>query len=160
MRGPKPQPTVIKMLRGNPGKRAFNQEEPAPAGVISTEMPEELTTAIEQSEWNKTIVPAIRNGTITATDRPTAIAHCVYWATWRSQLLEAERHPHIIAVGPNKHPMPNPARGMANKTYQILLKIDADLGLTPSSRSRVHASKGSKPMSAVEKFKAEKQRRA
>jgi P27 family predicted phage terminase small subunit len=68
-----------------------------------------------------------------------AIAHCELWATWRSQILEAGKHPHVIGVGPQKHPMPNPARTMSNKTLQQLRGIDAELGLTPVSRSRVVA---------------------
>jgi P27 family predicted phage terminase small subunit len=136
MRGRKPKPTVLKLLNGNPGKRPLNDHEPKP-GHLTEDIPPELDKTDAKEEWQRTIVPAIRRGQITAADRVFAIAHCDLWATWRSQLADASRHAHVVAVGPNQHPMPNPARGMANKTFLLLAKVDAELGLTPSSRSRV-----------------------
>ena len=34
-RGPKPTPTALKLLRGNPGKRPINVDEPQPRPVES-----------------------------------------------------------------------------------------------------------------------------
>lgn len=138
VRGRKPVPTALKLLRGNPGKRAINRWEPTPA-PLALDCPEELSDPAEREEWARTITPAIGIGQIAASDRLLAIAHCVLWATWRSQLSEASKHPHVVAVGPDKHPAPNPARMMANKTLQLLVKIEAELGLTPVSRTRIHA---------------------
>src|SRR5262245_54938305 len=109
------------MLRGNPGRREFNKEEPLP-GALGTEIPAELTEVDAQREWTRAIVPAIERGQITADDRVFAIAHCELWATYRSQLAEASKHAHVVAVGKNKYPTPNPARVMANKTLMILAK--------------------------------------
>jgi P27 family predicted phage terminase small subunit len=82
-------------------------------------------------------VPVIQIGQITSADRVLAIAHCELWATWQSLLAEAARHPHIIAAGSSKYPMPNPARVLANKTLQLLAQVDEKLGFSPTSRSRV-----------------------
>jgi P27 family predicted phage terminase small subunit len=139
MRGRKPKPTVLKFREGNPGKRPLNAREPKPRS-LAPECPPELTAPDAIEEWTRTIVPAIESGQITAADRVFAIAHCELWATWRSQLADAARHAHIVAVGPNQHPMPNPARGMANKTFTLLAKVDAELGFTPTSRSRVQVA--------------------
>jgi P27 family predicted phage terminase small subunit len=136
MRGRKPKPTVLKLLHGNPGKRKINDKEPMPAPLPDA-CPPELTDGDAQQEWARTIVPAIARGQITSADRVFAIAHCDLWATWRSQLADASRHAHVVAAGKSGHPMPNPARGMANKTLMLLAKVDAELGLTPVSRSRV-----------------------
>lgn len=140
MRGRKPVPTALKLLKGNPSKRPINKEEPQP-DALPINCPIEVTTDDAKQEWIRTIVPAIHRGQITAADRVFAIAHCELWATWRDQLKDAARHAHVIAAGKNSHPMPNPARCMANKTLMLLAKIDAELGLTPVSRSRVHAAK-------------------
>lgn len=134
MRGRKPTPTVLRVLRGNPSRRPINALEPK-HGVLSTDCPEELADPEARREWDRTIVPTIRLGQVTAADRAFAIAHCELWATWRSQMADAARHPHVVAVGDK--PTPNPARGMANKTLLLLAKIDAELGLSPTSRSRV-----------------------
>lgn len=160
MRGRKPTPTVLRMLRNNPGKRAINREEPEPE-KLSKACPDELSDSVAQKEWKRTIVPAIERGQITAADVVMSIAHCELWSTWRSQLAAAAKHAHVIAVGPNKYPAPNPARGMANKTFQLLKSVDAELGLTPSSRSRV--TKVARPgaaRSTVQQFRAQKSRTA
>ena len=136
MTGRKPTPTVLKMLRNNPGKRRLNVDEPQPE-ALALDLPPELTDAVARAEWTRGIVPAIRGGQITGADRTLAIAHCDLWATWRSQLAEAAQHAHVIAAGPNRYPMPNPARVMSHKTLQLLTKVDAELGLSPTSRSRV-----------------------
>lgn len=139
--GPKPQPTVLKLLNGNPGRRKLNTAEPKPE-PIAPDCPPEITDVDAVAEWARTIVPAITRGQVTSADRVFAIAHCELWATWRSQLADAARHPHVVASGPQKHPMPNPARGMANRTFLLLARVDAELGFTPSSRSRVTVAGG------------------
>jgi P27 family predicted phage terminase small subunit len=138
MRGRKPIPTVLKVLRGNPGQRRLNPHEPTPDPLEEATPPELEAQPIAAAEWARAIVPAIRRGQVTAADRAAAIMHCDLWCTWRAQLAEANALPHVVLVGEHGHPVPNPARGMANKTLALLLRIDAELGLTPSSRSRVH----------------------
>ena len=139
MRGRKPKPTTLKLIDGNPGRRPLNANEPHP-DALDTDLPLELEDPLAQEEWRRTIVPAIDTGQITAADRMFAVAHCELWATWRSQVAAAAQHAHVVAVGKNKRPMANPARGMANRTLLLLAKIDAELGLSPTSRSRITVS--------------------
>jgi P27 family predicted phage terminase small subunit len=156
MRGRKPTPTVLRVIRGNPGRRPVNKDEPKHAG-LAVACPPELSDPEAQAEWKRTIVPAIELGQITTADRSFAIAHCELWATWRSQIADAARHPHVVSAGASKHPIPNPARGMANKTLMILAKIDAELGLTPTSRTRVGVGgRGAAKKSTVDRFRARK----
>jgi P27 family predicted phage terminase small subunit len=147
VRGRKPLPSVLRAAGGNAGHRPINHDEPQP-DPLPTDVPEELQDAAERQEWTRTIVPAISSGHITVADRVMAIAHCHYWATWRDQLAAAAKHAHVVAVGKNKYPMANPTRIMANKTFQLLAKVDAELGLTPTSRTRVRAAKPTGPTAA------------
>lgn len=152
MRGRKPKATVLKLLDGNPGRRPLNLDEPHPDNLEEA-CPDELLDPIARAEWDRAIVPAIRIGQITSADRPLAIAHCELWAARRSQLLEAKPHPNIVAAGKNKYPMPNPALTMASKTLHLLLKVDAELGFSPTSRSRVKV-KNRSPKPTIEKQRA------
>ena len=136
MRGRKRLPTVVKLLRGNRNGRPLNPNEPKPP-ALTTDCPDELTDPIARKEWERIIPAAIARGQITTDDRVMAIAHCELWATWLSQITAALQHPHIVASGPHKHPIPNPARCMANKTLLMLARVDAELGFSPASRSRV-----------------------
>lgn len=135
MKGRKPKPTAEKLLTGNPGKRPLNDREPQ-YGPLPVDVPIELTDPEAVAEWQRTVVPAITKGQIQTTDRVLAIAHCELWATWRSQVALAARNPHVVATKTG-HPMPNPARGMANTTLKLLGKVDSELGFSPTSRSRI-----------------------
>ena len=105
------------------------------------------------------IVPAIESGIVTAADRAMAIAHCDLWAVWRSQLAEAATAPHVLHVGPNAHPTPNPIRGMCNTTGKMLRAVDLALGLTPTTRGRVVPQRPAKPTTTkVERFMARKKK--
>ena len=140
MRGRKPKPTILKLLAGNPGHQRLNHQEPRP-GRLATDVPAVLAGNAEATaEWARVIVPAIHLGQIAVTDFALAVGHCVQWACWRSQLDDAGRHAHVIGVGRDKYPRPNVARQMANQSLALLIRIDAELGLTPASRSRVTAT--------------------
>lgn len=138
MKGPRPTPTVLKILRGNPGRRAINTSEPEP-GALDPRTPRELADKDARAEWRRTIVPAIATGQITAADRSLAILHCSLWATWVSQNAIAAERPHVTLNARLGSQTPNVVRGMANKTIMLIAKVDAELGLSPSSRSRVKA---------------------
>ena len=136
MRGPKPVPTALKVARGNPSHRKLNHDEPQP-GALDTACPDELIDPVARAEWKRRIVPAVSSGQIAAADFVCAVAHCDLWATWQSQLTDAARDKHVVYVGKNGYPIPNTARVMSQKTLLIFLKVDAELGFSPTSRSRV-----------------------
>ncbi len=136
MRGRKPKATVLKLLDGNPGKRPINTREPKPS-PLSADCPVSLVHPVAQQEWKDRIVPAIRIGQITSADYSIALAHCELYADWRDCWAEAEKHERIIMVG--TQPQPNPYRSEARKVRAELWKIDAEIGFTPVSRSRVIA---------------------
>ena len=127
---------MLKILRGNPHEHTLNRDEPAP-DALSPACPDVLEDPVARAEWTRAMVPAIRIGQVTVADLTLAIAHCELWATWRSQLAEAVKRPHLIPIGKHKYPMPNPARLMANKTLTLLAGVDEKLGFSPTSRSKV-----------------------
>jgi P27 family predicted phage terminase small subunit len=128
----------LKLLHGNPGKRPINTKEPQPA-PLAIECPPELTDQLARVDWEVRIVPAIQRGQITSADFSAALAHCELYADWRACWEESKHHARVITVG--KQPQPNPYRSEARKIRAELWKIDAELGFTPVSRSRVHAVK-------------------
>jgi P27 family predicted phage terminase small subunit len=148
MRGRKPVPTALKILRGNPGQRPLNLNEPQPE-ALEAKVPPELAALDDKEarkEWRRTIVPAIERRQITAADRAVALAHCLLWAEWRRLALEAAVSPTVI-IGEDNRPHSNPLRRMAHQTLEKLLRVDVELGLTPSSRSRVKVTDAKTPAS-------------
>lgn len=142
--GRPPKPTVLKILEGNPGHRPLNMDEPVP-DALSTDIPDVLISPEEKREWTERIVPAIERGQITEADFQMAVAHCQLTGLRVEFLREAAGQPKIIAAGKNGYPMPNPALVQASRILTQLVRVDGELGLTPSSRSRVKGVKNKAP---------------
>ena len=139
MRGRKPKPTAQKVLEGNPGKRPLNTKEPVlpdPSDTFDAPPPELLEDVVAGAEWTR-LTPMLRKArTITEADRGSLVALCQQW----SRYLEANRNVStagMVIKSPSGYPMPNPYIGIANKALGHCLRLWAELGITPSSRSRV-----------------------
>jgi len=139
MKGPPPHPTALKVLRGNPGKRPINSHEPH-HDPLDVTMPAELTDPLAQAEWTRIAAMLADRGQVTTVDRAVLAGYCLKYAQWQGLEREAASHPYIVR-SPNGYPIPNPALCMANKAFGLLLRAAAELGITPSSRSRVIAHK-------------------
>lgn len=150
MRGRKPKPTGLKLLQGNPGKRQINAEEPQHA-AMETACPEDLVDPVARAEWDRVCGQLVASGHVTFVDRATLIGYCLKYAQWRSLEDEARRHPFVVKA-PSGYPIPNPALGMANKCFALMLKAASELGITPSSRSRVSATKAAAPEGPLQRF--------
>ena len=139
MRGRKPKPTAEKVLTGNPGKRPLNDREPVlPPIDTSFDDPPPLFAEIPaaQTEWRR-LAPMLRRcRQITEADRAALIALCLEWARY----LEAREKafPRIVKA-PSGYAMPNPWLSIQTKALAACLKLWPELGLTPSSRTRVQA---------------------
>lgn len=138
MRGRKPQPTALRVLRGNPGRRPLNLQEPVHDGLDHA-CPDDLVDAVARAEWDRVAPMLIDRGQVTVVDRSVFVGYCLKYAQWRALEAEAAAHPFIVK-SPSGYPIPNPALGMANKVFALMLKAAAELGITPSARSRVTAS--------------------
>jgi P27 family predicted phage terminase small subunit len=142
MRGRKPTPTDLKVLRGNPGHRPLNADEPqlpaVDAEVFDTP-PLELTgDAAAAAEWSR-LAPMLRSARqVTDAERGSLIALCQQWSRYLTANSKAEAAGMVIK-SPSGYPMPNPYLGIANRALTHCTKLWAELGLTPSSRSRVSA---------------------
>jgi P27 family predicted phage terminase small subunit len=150
MRGRKPKPTVLRMLQNNPGRRPLNGQEPSHP-PLELAAPTDLP-ADAKAEWDRVVATLVDRGQVTAVDRGVLVGYCLKYAQWQALEAEAARHPFVVK-SPSGYPMPNPALGMANKVFALFLKAAAELGITPSSRSRVSASGGSaQPTNPLNRF--------
>jgi P27 family predicted phage terminase small subunit len=160
VRGRKPTPTDIRLARGARTKRRINATEPRHAAIdIGEDAPADLTDDVAIGEWRR-VIDTLSRGHITTVDRPTLIAYCRKYAQWRRFEDAAAADPPTIRA-PSGYMMPNPLIGMANKALGMMLKAAAELGVTPSSRSRVHAAayQEPKPGTNVDDFTAWQRKR-
>ena len=79
MRGRKPKPTMIKVLEGNPGKRAINDREPEPPAGIP-ECPDFLDEEA-RAEWFRTAKVLSDMRLLTLVPRSASIAKAMRTAS-------------------------------------------------------------------------------
>jgi len=145
MRGRKPKPTAVKVLEGNPGKRVLNAREPQPPISPETfEPPRELAgDPVALAYWQE-LVPVLRQiRQITDVDRGVLVALCVQWsryieATAALQQRDEQGRSRMLIRLEGGTFQQNPYIAIANKSLLLCTKLWIELGLTPSSRSRVH----------------------
>jgi P27 family predicted phage terminase small subunit len=145
VRGRKPKPSAEKALEGNPGKRPINDDEPQPPPVEDAFdlPPAELDDVEGQSlagarqEWAR-LAPLLRRcRLVTEADRSALLALCLEWARYLE--ARAKAYPRVVKA-PSGYAMPNPWLAIQTKALAGCLKLWPELGLTPSSRSRVRTA--------------------
>jgi P27 family predicted phage terminase small subunit len=140
MRGRKPKPTARKVLEGNPGKRPLNAAEPqhpAPEAEAFDAPPDELRDhARASAEWRR-LAPLLRQArAVTDADRAALLALCLEWDRYLEATQKIRVHGLVVKT-PSGYPMPNPFIAIATKALAGCTKLWPELGLTPSSRTRV-----------------------
>jgi P27 family predicted phage terminase small subunit len=141
--GGRPRPTHLKLIDGNPGKRALNRREPQPIGELPPP-PRTLNTA-QRHIWRRTLK-----------DVPPGLLRRLDWETYLTWVIAVETRARavraletsetqqeqagglpLLRTTPNGHLMPSPYLAIINRQAAIILKCAAEMGFTPSSRSRI-----------------------
>lgn len=149
-RGPQPQPTTLKLLRGNPGKRSLNDAEPAPPAKMP-KCPKHLNGLARKlwSQWGKTLHDM---GVLTLIDGAAFEMLCKKYA----ECLELEEKvstggPVWLAKGaPGELPefKISPYVKLRNIAEDKLLRLIGHFGMSPSTRSaiKVDQTAGADPL--------------
>jgi P27 family predicted phage terminase small subunit len=137
MRGRKPLSSARKRLDGNPGKRPINNLEPqVPSVDASFDLPppELFDLPMASAEWSR-LAPILRRcRQVTEADRAALLALCIEYDRYMEARTKA--YPRVVK-SPSGYAMPNPWLSIQTKALAACLKLWPELGLTPSSRSRV-----------------------
>lgn len=128
MRGRKPLPSA---LTGR-DRRA----EPTPSAILPR-CPAHLSAAA-RNEWRRLAGPLHKAGVLTVADRAVLAAYCQAWARWVEAEEQLQRTPTLLKT-PSGYVQQSPWLSIANKQLELMGRFMAELGLTPSARSRVTA---------------------
>ena len=134
MRGRRPKPTRLKILSGNPGKRALNMNEPKPDAEIP-ECPVELGP-VARKEWDRLVVQLGALRLLTQLDRAALAAYCGAYGMW-AEATEAIQKYGTMVKSPTGYPVQSPYVSIANRQAEIMMRIASEFGFTPASRSRI-----------------------
>ena len=150
MRGRKPKPTHLKLLDGNPGKRAINAGEPKPERRIPT-CPAHLNPTAK-AEWKRLARQMHVLGIVTDLDRSALAAYCQAYGRWVEAERKLKETPLLIKL-PSGYIQQSPWLAIANKQLELMSKFMSELGLSPVSRTRVDVKPfGPKPWETEGKF--------
>jgi P27 family predicted phage terminase small subunit len=129
-------PTALKKLRGNPGHRPLNDEEPLVVGDIQP--PPRHLTPEQKRIWRENVKNA-----------PPNLLKSLDWSVFEMWVVATTLHRKavrmvnkegLIVPSPEKQvPMQNPWLAILNKQAMLVVKCAAEMGFTPVSRSKVKA---------------------
>src|SRR5262245_47328509 len=142
MRGTKPKPTAQKRLEGN--VRRLNRHEPQPPPVTDVSVPSVLHgDGMAMEEWRRLapIPRPCRQLTDAGTEALTA--DCREWSIY-VDATTALRTEGLVLKSRTGFRRVNPQLVVARTALNSCIRLWAELGMTPSSRSRVTQS-GSGP---------------
>lgn len=150
-RGPAPEPTALKRLKGNPGKRALNDSEPRPAATMPR-CPSHLQGEA-RAEWKRVAKTLHQSGLLTQVDRAALAIYCQAWARWVKAEAQVARHGEVVKSAAG-NVMQNPYLSIANRAMKQMREMARELGMTPSARSQIKVQPLDEPSLADLLFEA------
>ena len=137
MPGPSPTPTHLKLVRGNPGKRAVNKSEPQPAKGIAS--PPAWLTPDGLAEWDRVTGELDAMGVLHTSDWSVVAMYCEAWEDFQD-CIKQMRDGGKIAESKAGAIYQHPIVGMKNKAAERCIKLADRFGLSPAARSRIQTT--------------------
>lgn len=135
--------TIIKEMKGNPGKRKLNDRELKPEKKtplcpkwLEPEAKKEWRRLSKQMEWM---------GILTEVDMAAFAGYCQAYARWKEAEEFISQHGTIVRT-PSGYWQTVPQVSIAQTYLKVMQKFAEQFGLTPSSRSRIVADSTSNPL--------------
>lgn len=143
MAGRPPKPTALKLISGNPGKRASGKQEPDPTYLRDLTPPAWMPPAAAEV-WNELAKPLSDAKLLTDVDVPMLSMACVSIAQYRYAVarvgadlvkskMEKDDEGNLVAVGEHL----NPWAMVQSMTFKQAVAVLREFGMSPSARSRV-----------------------
>lgn len=135
MRGRKPTPTHLKLLRGNPSHRPLNENE---AEVEPGAEPPSWLTEEALAYWGPTAEKLEKAGLLSVIDADALALYCDSVATYVEATKQIKKLGRLVK-SPSGYPMQSPWLAIQNKSKEQMMKLQLEFGMTQSSRSRINA---------------------
>jgi P27 family predicted phage terminase small subunit len=141
VRGRKPKPARLKLIDGNPGKRPIGREPQPPASQPTC--PAHLSPTAK-AEWKRLAQMLNGIGVVTQADRAVLAAYCQAYGRWVEAERKLKETPPLLKT-PAGYVQQSPWLSIANKQVELMMRCMAELGLTPTSRSRLAVEMPGRP---------------
>ncbi len=147
--GRRAQPSKLKLLKGNPGRRPISDDEPKPRVSPGVPEPPDWLKIYAKTEWAAVAPELHRLGLLTAVDLTAFAAYCQSYARWRSaeEYMGENGNTVVEETGVERRV---PQAVISQAALVDMNRFGSQFGLTPSARTSIHAA----PTAKVEnKFK-------
>jgi P27 family predicted phage terminase small subunit len=155
--GPPPEPRVIKLLKGNPGKRRL-RDEPQPQIPPTCPEPPSFVVGYAADLWWETAPELHRLGLLSRVDVPALAAYCYSYGQWRQAteaLAKMQANDPVMngQIIKTKYgdAVQNPLVSIVRKYAADMVRYAGEFGLTAAARARLGAA-GYAPPSPPSKF--------
>jgi P27 family predicted phage terminase small subunit len=141
MRGDKPQPTELKILRmtSKKAEKLIRKITPTPGPLIE---PPDWLTESQKEEWRYSIENAPRS-VLKRIDKSVLAGFIVAQDTHRQACQKMAASQLLVKSPKQELPMQNPYLPIINRQMMLMLRAASELGFTPCARARIDAGKTS-----------------
>ena len=140
-RGPRPQPTNLKLLEGVVNQRRINFNEPKPKIMKRTPKPPGFLGTVAKAEWRRIAGELFRLGLLTNLDITALGAYCQCYSTWLEANENIKKH-GVLVKAQSGFPVQSPYVSISNRAMVEMRRWLAEFGMTPSSRTRTKGPPG------------------
>jgi P27 family predicted phage terminase small subunit len=144
MPGPRPIPTQLKLLRGNPGHQKLNKNEPQPPRTAEPPECPSFLASFALDEWHRVSRGLWLLGLLTELDVMPLSAYCIAYQHWREaeEALAhiAERDPQtrgLLIKTAEGNARINPLLRASASAAADMVRFASEFGFSPAARSRV-----------------------
>ena len=152
MKGKKPIPTNLKVLKGTDRPCRIRKDEPL-VDCDNVAPPPELSQA-GLKHWDNLVKQLTDAGVMSNLDVQALGMYCETYARWADANAQIQEHGPIV-VSKNGYPTQSPYLQIVNKTFDQLKAMLVEFGMTPSSRTRIGSTKVEKA-DPVDEFMAKR----
>jgi len=151
-RGPQKNPTKLEVLRGNPGKRQLNKDEPEFEKEEQVPAPPPYLSTYAKKEWKRLAPMVFEIGLLTKGDYSAFAAYCQNYHRWVEAEKGIRKRGTLTTIDENGKEAVIQEVKIANEAMKLMLKFAKEFGLTPASRTGVVAEKSVESENPFAKF--------
>lgn len=155
MKGPKPTPSHLAVLKGGRGAEAARErlQEPQPEGDLFA--PPGWLSPDQQEGWRYAIAHAPR-GLLRNLDASLLAVWVVAEDLHRTAAQAVKQYGLLVKSPKQGAPMQSPYMAIINRQAEIMMRAASELGFTPTSRTRITLGAGEKEKNRFAKHAAKR----
>lgn len=151
--GPRPKPTKLKKLAGNPGQRPLNSSEPqfeVPGRMLN--VPDFMDDRAAEV-WRDLGARLLHAGLLTYVDKYAFAMFCVAAGRWIEAEIKLKETGGAVYETADGNLAQNPHVWTANKAWDQMRQMFGEFGLTPAERARLSVEDSQEVPTLAEQLK-------